>query len=471
LPAEDGGGLRRRRGIDARSRRLETPARSSLHPAIRVGNAAIPTPTRTMSPRSKRRRRGAALAAAALVTATAIAARAEDGAEPAEEEPRTELAAFPLLGANSDIGVQLGAAAFLTRVARGQKPYFWRGETALSLSLKSSPDGTEVAQQAYRVRFDYPRAFETTLRLMPAVAYERHVNGGYFGLGNASAAVPYADGTFGRRYQSVVEELRGALNVRFPFVGPFDAMLGLQVRRTSASAYPGSKLEDDAVVAPPNGPRVFGLEPMLGVIPAAGLVYDTRDDEISPRSGAFDVVGLRAGVGVTDSRMKYGAGSLVLRRYVPLVGPLVLAGRFIGDVIVGDAPFYDLIQGVAFTPVEMLGGARGLRGVPDGRYAGKIKLLATVEPRAQLVDFRFLKQRFRIGAQAFVDVGRVWSDFEADPTLDGEGLGLKYGVGGGSYIIWGEGAIIRIELAYSPDARVYTPSFPFGFYIADSHAF
>jgi outer membrane protein assembly factor BamA len=210
---------------------------------------------------------------------------------------------------------------------------------------------------------------------------------------------------------------------------------------------------------------------MTAVIPNIGLVYDTRDDEISPRSGAFDILGVRAGIGISEARTRYVGASLVLRHYFPLVGPLVFATRFMADVIVGDAPFFDQIKGITFTPVTMFGGARGIRGVPDGRYAGKVKLLATAELRALLADFHLFDQHFRIGAQTFVDSGRVQSDLTADASLDGNGLGLKYGVGAGTYVRWGEGALIRAEIAYSPDARVYTGSFPFGVYIVDSHSF
>ena len=109
--------------------------------------------------------------------------------------------------------------------------------------------------------------------------------------------------------------------------------------------------------------------------------------------------------------------------------------------------------------------------MPNGRYAGKIKTLASLEVRTQLATFGVLGQRFRVGAQAFGDVGRVWSDFQSDAARDGRGLGLKYGVGGGLYVIWGAAAVIRLEVAYSPDAVAANPGLPLGVYIADGHAF
>lgn len=406
------------------------------------------------------------------------AASRNDTAAEETEKPRTELAALPILAGNSDIGVQVGGAAFVTRLADGLRPYAWKADLLLSLSLKPGPDGVDIAQQAHDLRLDIPRFLGSRVRVMPGLFVERHVNAGYFGLGNATPVIPLPDGTVGRRYHSITEEVRFRLNTRFPIGGALDAMFGLQLRYTDAEAYPYSKLAADAAAVEPDGrPRIFGLEPIASAIPAAGLVYDTRDDEVSPRSGAFDIVGVRAGLGVpagggpSNQGMRYVGGSVVLRRYAPLVGPLVLATRFVGDVIVGDAPFYDLVQGITFTPIDLIGGHGGLRGVPNGRYTGKIKVLASVEVRSELVRFGVLGQRFRLGAQAFADVGRVWSDFRSEPARDGRGLGLKYGAGGGLYVIWGAAAVIRMEVAYSPDAMAANPGLPVGVYIADGHAF
>ena len=418
---------------------------------------------------------------ALLVARSASAAdtRPSDDDDEIRETPKTEVAALPIFAGNSDIGVQVGGAAFMTHLADGLRPYAWKADLLLSLSLKPGPDGgVDLAQQAHDLRLDIPRFLGSRVRLMPGLFVERHVNAGYFGLGNATPAIPFPDGTVGRRYHSITEEVRLRLNARFPLRGRFDGMVGLQLRYTDADAYAYSKLASDAAIIEADGrPRIFGLDPIASAIPAAGLVYDTRNDEISPRSGVYDIIGVRAGLGVpagagTSNRgMRYFGGSVVLRRYTPLVGPLVLATRFVGDFIAGNAPFYDLVQGVTFTPIDLIGGHGGLRGVPNGRYTGKIKMLATLEVRSQLVTFGLLGQRFRVGAQAFGDVGRVWNDFRSDPVRDGRGLGLKYGVGGGVYFIWGTAAVIRMEVAYSPDAVAANPGLPIGVYIADGHAF
>ena len=50
-----------------------------------------------------------------------------------------------------------------------------------------------------------------------------------------------------------------------------------------------------------------------------------------------------------------------------------------------------------------------------------------------------------------------------EPELDGEGAGLKYGVGGGVRFQWGEAFLVRVDAAGSADGT--------GFYFGVNHAF
>jgi hypothetical protein len=59
-------------------------------------------------------------------------------------------------------------------------------------------------------------------------------------------------------------------------------------------------------------------------------------------------------------------------------------------------------------------------------------------------------QRFHIGTVAFVDAGRVWAGLAPDPALDGSGLGLTVGIGGGLRLQWGETFVVRADLGYGP---------------------
>jgi outer membrane protein assembly factor BamA len=391
------------------------------------------------------------------------------------EKPVTEhneFAGAPILGGNTDIGFQIGVAATFTRVSPRYLPYRWKIDGLVSASVKGGPRGTEVVQQSHDMRLDIPRALNGRVRIMPGIFFERTVNAGYFGIGNATPAIANPDGTFGSRYQYIHREIRARVNLRQPLAGAHSIMYGLTLRNVSPSTYAGSKLDLDSRRIDEDGdPYVRGLEALNHAILSGGLIYDTRDNEITPHKGSFDQYALRLG-GATPTRagVYYGGANFILRRYLPIGGPFVLAGRALVDAMAGEVAFYDLSQGGAFIPLDLPGGAQGVRGVPNGRYQGLVKVVGNAELRVTHLRFRLFGDEFRVGNNVFFDVGRVFSKYGADPR-DGKGLGLKYGVGAGVFVVWGTAAVFRVEFAYSPDAVAANPNFPIGIYAADGQMF
>ncbi len=95
-----------------------------------------------------------------------------------------------------------------------------------------------------------------------------------------------------------------------------------------------------------------------------------------------------------------------------------------------------------------LGGDNGLRGYPVRYQAGKASALLTVEQRFYSDWYPF--HLFRVGAAAFVDVGKVW-DVTGPP---GAALGLLRDVGVGLRITSphsSSGRMLHIDLAYPLD--------------------
>jgi hypothetical protein len=86
-----------------------------------------------------------------------------------------------------------------------------------------------------------------------------------------------------------------------------------------------------------------------------------------------------------------------------------------------------------------------------------------------------LRQKIRLGGDAFFDIGRSFDDYSFNSPRDGSGLGLHVGAGGGLYFAWGDAALIRFECAYSPDAfDLHLPfgaSAPLGIYVQDGVMF
>jgi len=413
----------------------------------------------------------ARVAIAAALLSVAPAARAEDAEESFDyDTPRLEPAGFPLVGGDSDIGFEAGAVGTFTRFGRGIRPYEWNMDILAAVSTKSGPSGKlELTQQNYFWQIDVPGLLGDKLRMNPALSYTSTINKGYFSLGNASSGARPAvvRGDVGRYYQyedraAMVREL-----TRIRFRPPFDLMVATNYRAESPSIYPGSKLAEDAAAG-----RVRGVRPLSLLTLAGGVIYDSRDNEYFPRTGSHHQIGVRfVGGAPFDEDVRYGAFGAILATYKSIGGPFILAGRVVVDAQFGNVPFYDLFTGEPFNQDQIIGGSAGVRGVPEGRYLGKLKAIGNVELRAMLIDFHILSQAFHLGGDLLFDTGRVWTDATFSSKEDGDGLGLKWGAGGGLYLRWGQAAVFRVEAAYSPDAVAENPSFPFGLYVQDGVMF
>jgi outer membrane protein assembly factor BamA len=395
--------------------------------------------------------------------------------EPAPDytTPRYEPAGFPLIGGNSDIGFQFGAAGTLTRFEGGARPYAWNMDLVLDTSVKGgSGNGLEFAQQNYVWNWDIPDLADGMLRLNPLIYYQRTVDQGYFGLGDASSG---ARKNNPRYYQYLDSEFRARQLARITLGHGYDLVLIGTVRAESPQVYPGTKLQIDSMAPPASGAQpIRGLQEMgIGMI-GGGIIYDTRDDEVFVHSGAFHQIGVKAVQGLPyDASVQYGAFGANFSWFVPLFHRAVIfATRIVADLEFGNVPFYDLFTGGPFQTYDMIGGPSGIRGVPSGRYLGRIKALGNVELRSLPVGFHLFKQSFRFGGDVFFDTGRTWIDYSFDSPLDRTGgLGLKYGTGAGLYALWGQAAMFRIEVAYSPDQVAENPGFPVGIYVEEGTMF
>jgi hypothetical protein len=386
---------------------------------------------------------------------------------------RYEPAGFPLIGGDTDIGFEFGGVGTLSYFADGVKPYRWNMDLVLSASVKQGPGRPEIEQQSYLWNLDMPGVFGGRVRFNPEVSYTHTINYGYFGLGDASIGTTSSSTPNPGRYHQWIESIAQVRSeARIGLVGPVSTVFAAQYLYVNPTAYSGSLLAHDSTSHTPAGSRlIYGTTELSLPSLAMGFAYDSRDNEIFPRSGMFHELGVRFEQGFpTDGDVRYAEAGAILRGYVS-IGPLVAAGRLVLNAQYGNVPFYDLFQAGPFDQKEMPGGSAGIRGVPVGRYLGPIKMVGNIELRSMLFQFTVLKQKFTLGNDAFFDTGRVWSDYSFHSSLDGPGLGLKYGVGGGIYVLWGQAAMLRIEAAYSPDAVSENPTLPVGIYVEDGTMF
>jgi outer membrane translocation and assembly module TamA len=140
--------------------------------------------------------------------------------------------------------------------------------------------------------------------------------------------------------------------------------------------------------------------------------------------------------------------NLALRTYVTMVPKrLVFAVRVVVDSLTGNPPFYELAR---YDNTYAVGGGRGVRGIPAQRYHGKLKVFSNLELRGNLLEFDALGKENQLGVVLFLDSGRVWADYRRSEELDGQGFGLKTGVGGGVRVQAGKSFVLRGDIAGSP---------------------
>lgn len=391
---------------------------------------------------------------------------------------RYEPAGLPTIGGDTDTGLALGFAGGLTRFAGGEQPYVWKLNVVASASFKNDPV-FRLVQQTYFVALDVPRGDSSRVRWMPAVGYIRAIDAPYFGLGNATnPAVPAGAGNSAQYNQYLAQTFFVRELTRILVKSPYEIVFIPFVRYLYPREYPGTRLAADAAAQGAGGAApVRGLRDELVATLATGIIVDSRDSELFPRSGTYDQIGLRYVQGFpADGRVVYGGAGGVVAWYFPLGDTSLLAVRGVLDLEVGNVPFFDLYYGGPFRPLQLPGGSTGVRGVPLGLFSGLVKVVANVELRTLPLHFSLLEQRFRLGGDAFGDAGRAFSDYTFHSPRDGSGIGIHWGIGAGAYVTWGDAALLRVEAAYSPDAFPLRPfgsgaSLPVGVYVEDGVMF
>jgi len=373
---------------------------------------------------------------------------------------------LPTFGYESDLGVGVGAFANLAVLDSEFRPYRVRVTGQAFFHLMPAPEGgLQVPFQNHYVVVDAPGLAGGRLRLNVDLRFRREATAGYYGLGNASVDErPWTEFDEDAQRQQWIAARRFhqydrsypalRLTARIALVKRLQLFSSVGLTGSWVNVYADSRLARDLGDDAPPAVRaaIVGLQPHALLDGVVGLVWDGRDDEFEPTRGGFHDVSVRQGGGIGE-RFGYVGVDLTVRGYLSLWrGILTLATRGRIDLLFGDPPLYELtavggLQGDRWAT----GGGTSLRGVPLQRYHGKIKLVANVEARLGLARFRFLGRPTRLSVLGFVDAGRFFADWRAQPELDGRGLGLKVGLGGGLRVRFGSTVVVRADVAVSAD--------------------
>ncbi len=408
------------------------------------------------------------LVALLLLFSGRVAEAADEVEIPLVPDQKTEVTIIPLVGGDSDIGVGGGYLGSVARLDRAYKPYIWKVESVGLITFKPSPTGgLDVPFQDYYFKITLPHVVKNRLRveLRPSFNWLSTIR--YYGLGNDSKYTPPEANQTSPRYNEFAR-IDPALRISARLA------LGYNVSLQMGGAYtqnwidvpPDGKLAADMRDGSAAVKAILGDARPHGVAQLEyGVVYDRRDNEIATKRGMFHEATVRLSPGGTGTFLpyQYGEANLTARVYLPLLTPrLIFAARGVVDLLFGNVPFYELAR---FEDTNAIGGGNGVRGVPAQRYYGKAKAFANLELRTEVFDFRLSNKVYTVGVVGFFDGGRVWADYTSHPELDGTGLGLKYGVGGGLRLQTGDSAILRADVAWSPDSH------PIGAYFGAGHMF
>ncbi len=382
-------------------------------------------------------------------------------------EKGTEVSVVPFAGGDTDYGAGAGLIGAIEHYAPGHAPYEWRFETAGAASFKGSEGESLLVSPFQDVYLQLGYIATPSMRVLLRASYTNQSMLTFSGVGNDSP-VPVAenartgdDGYFDWSWAHPTVSFGVRLKLAKPVFLLFSNSYSLNWFRLPEQ----SKLRDD--VAGTGGVPaglVRGIETHGLFLNEYAIQYDSRNGEVDPRDGQYHQLGQRfAPGGVTGVDHRYGQTNLTLRFYTTPFDPyLTLATRLVVDLLYGDVPFYELGR---VERTFAFGGPNAVRGVQGQRYYGKVKTFGSVEARMRILPFSAWGKPMVLGLATFVDAGRLWADYHRHPELDGEGLGLKYGIGGGPRLLVGQVLMLRGDVAWSPDAN------PVSGYLLGGHAF
>lgn len=356
-----------------------------------------------------------------------------------------EISGVPALNFDADEGFGIGAAVELYNYGSGVLPYRFTIQPTLLITSEGRRDLT--------VFFDAPALLGDGWRMTAFAGSERQLAQPYYGIGNATA------------YDASLERAPNSYFYRFGRARlrastDFQRRIGRSSGRLLLGAGVGRSTFD--ITPYDSGTTLLASQTGGQTPPAtrtnflrAGLLWDTRDQEIGPHRGTWAealVQRVDKGLGATDDFTRW---TTTVRQYVPISSSLVFAQRLIAQGIEGNAPFDELatIQS-SFKQQEGLGGSGSIRGIPKDRYIGKALLVSNSELRWRALDFSLFGRQSFLAVSGFADAGRVWTDrFDASTMLSD----LHVGYGGGVRLGFGPSFIVATDVGHSSEstAAVY----------------
>lgn len=225
---------------------------------------------------------------------------------------------------------------------------------------------------------------------------------GYYGIGNDTRYNPDSGTQVGPYFYRVSRtRFMARATVQRRLVGPVRLLAGVGVARTDFRALPGPSVFRTDVAAGAVDPARI---PFTDKMARAGIVIDTRDNEVDPHSGMLIEALFAAGTGYTRTTGH-------ARVHVRPTRRLVVAGRLGAEGTGGTPPVAALLEmEETERPFVAVGGYRSLRGYQESRFVGPGKLIGGLEARYEVLA---VGDAVQVKLVAFYDAGRVFAPGEA----------------------------------------------------------
>lgn len=341
------------------------------------------------------------------------------------------LFAAPLVSYDSNLLLGLGAfGSLVIGDESGARPF----RSAYAMQIFATIGG----YQDHWIKWDLPGMKGGPLRWSGRLRRRAWTRAPYFGLGNESERVPDATWKSGTWYAT------SALRLTLPGT-EWEPYASLTAVVQEVKTYLGSVLEAEAPLGIDGG----GLT-VLGL----GVVRDTRDDEIDPKSGSMINFELRGAHAPLGSAYSFAGAHLSWRGLYSVWPRGVLAARVLADATTKGQPFFNQASFGGITG-GVIGGRWFLRGLAEERLRGDGVVGLQGELRwtwAKVTWFKTLDLDWML--VPFVDAARVWVWDEAppitfSPSVTG-GLGLRLNI---NHLL-----VLRVDVGYAQDRWAEEPT-------------
>lgn len=409
------------------------------------------------------------IAAIGVLCCLATPARGDEPMDtaPSSEKRKAEAAVLPSIAFNADDGVGLGAFGDVEMPALPSEERFhlWRLSLIARVWLKPPQVGWEL-----RLGWSWFPTPDGATEIAANIISLGRPWDWWFGVGQSTVRdtrfVAEDDPVPLYWHRFTAYDVRGDVHVFRRIVGPLDGFVGGGLKATWLTVQPDTLLAkevEDGLHDPTDG--------LIGFVDG-GLRLDARDSRTDPTNGVYALGFAQLNVGPRP--VPWGRFVLDVRGYLGVPsGVVVFAGEILGQMVAGDAPFYELgIIGGFDSNQRTLAGVNGLRALDRGRLRGPLGLLLHGEMRLRPPGFLVLPVlRLRLAPVLWVDALRV--DTLTAPLVGGPILQPSFGWG--LRLVFNEVTVARFDMGTGPE-RALTPDgattrWPLGFYGTVGHSF